>query len=143
MLLSETQAACNDLLELIEESIDLYQDHAAQLPASDRKEQLDRLMEERQQLLEELRQQARQSLGLRPRAADLEMEGLTHLLGQFRSLWQSPEGVALEVMRDQEKAVHDALKKLQQQNEGLPEHLQLSLRKLADHLAAIAPWWRP
>ncbi|SFB97762.1 hypothetical protein SAMN05660443_0972 [Marinospirillum celere] len=141
MLLTATQAAFNGVLELLDESLDLYQDMRDRLPATSRKAQLDLMLEQRQQLQEKLRQAAVEELHIRPRTADQDIEGLTHLLEQFRRLWQEPETVALDLLLDHEQELQRACEEVLQEGGGeLSADLQILLAELEEHLEATELW---
>lgn len=141
MLLNATQASYNALLELLDESIDLYQDMRDRLPETSRRAQLDQMLEERQQLQNKLRQAALDELGVRPRTADQDIEGLTHLLEQFRSLWQEPEQVALDLLQDHEVELQCAFQELlAEAQDGFSPDLKQTLQELRNHLEATELW---
>lgn len=141
MLLNATQACFNGLLELLDESLDLYQDMRERLPESSRRAQLDAMLEQRLILQDKLRQAAVEELAIRPRTADQDIEGLTHLLEQFRSLWQEPEKVALDLLQDHEVELQCAFQELLAEAQGeLSPSLKLLLQDLNDHLKATELW---
>ena len=141
MLLTATQAAFNGLLELLDESLDLYQDMRERLPSTSRWAQLDTMLEQRQQLQQQLRLAAVEELQIRPRTADQDIEGLTHLLEQFRSLWQQPEIVALDLLADHEQELQRAYQEvISEGEEQFSTGLQLLLADLKEHLQETAAW---
>lgn len=141
MLLTAAQAAFNGLLELLDESLDLYQDMRDRLPATSRKAQLDLMLDQRQQLQEKLRQVAVTELKLRPRTADQDIEGLTHLLEQFRRLWQDPETVALDLLLDHELELQRACQEaLEEGAAELSQAAKALLNELEEHLQATELW---
>ena len=141
MLLNATQASFNGLLELLDESLDLYQDMRERLPETSRRAQLDEMLEQRQLLQVRLRKAAVEELGIRPRTADQDIEGLTHLLEQFRSLWQEPETVALDLLLDHEQELQRAYQELVAEAQGsLTLKLQALLQELKEHLEATEIW---
>ncbi len=141
MLLTATQAAFNGLLELLDESLDLYQDMRERLPSTSRWSQLDAMLEQRRALQQQLRLAAVEELAIRPRAADQDIEGLTHLLEQFRSLWQDPETVALDLLMDHEQELQRAYQEvLQEGEEQFSLGLQTLLADLREHLLATQAW---
>ena len=161
MLLTATQAAFNGLLELLDESLDLYQDLRERLPSTSRWEQLDTMLEQRRQLHFCLCQAAVKELQIRPRAADQDIEGLTHLLEKFRRLWQEPERVALDLLLDHEQELEDAYQEVVQGAKGdggggdgggdkgdsdasgrtgFSSHLEQLLADLGEHLQETRTW---
>ncbi|MDR9468354.1 hypothetical protein [Marinospirillum sp.] len=141
MLLNATQASFNGLLELLDESLDLYQDMRDRLPDTSRRAQLDRMLEQRQSLQDKLRRAAVEELDIRPRTADQDIEGLTHLLEQFRSLWQEPETVALDLLQDHEQELQRAYQELiAEAHDEFSLKLQALLQELKEHLEATEVW---
>ncbi|WP_114417381.1 hypothetical protein [Marinospirillum perlucidum] len=142
MLLNPIQASFNELLELLEESLDLYQDMRERLPVTSRKAQLDAMLEQRKTLHQRLQQAAVEELDIRPRAADQDIEGLTQLLEQFRRLWQDPEIVALDLLQDHEQELQRAFQGLMQETDSSSLSLQLQtlLQELKEHLEATEVW---
>lgn len=142
MLLNTTQAHLNTVLELLDESLDLYEDMRERLPETSRRAQLDSMMQQRRELLEGLRKAGVNELQLRPRVADQEIEGLTHLLEQFRSLWQEPATVALDLLQDHERELQRAVLELHQDADSLGPTLKTLLQELDGHLAAAEVWFQ-
>lgn len=144
MLLSETQAEFNALLERLDESLDIYQDLREQLPESSRRAQLDEMIQERSRLLDQLRPQISEALKMRPRLADQEIEGFTLALEHLMQLWHQTPEHALSLLREQDDDILQSLTNAQasakKQGLALPESLIRRLDELDQHLAATQVW---
>ncbi|MAC48327.1 DUF2383 domain-containing protein [Oceanospirillum beijerinckii] len=132
MLLNEAQAALSDLIEALHESLDDYQDNLQRLHHSEIAQEFNGAMNHRSQLVEQLEQDARHQLNLRPRAADTEREDFHHIWSKIKSLVMDEQHILLQERAEQERQLLAFTARCQSYD--YPESISQQLDQLHDHL---------
>ena len=132
MLLNVAQAALSDLIEALHESLDDYQDNLQRLHHSEIAQEFNGAMNHRSQLVEQLEQDARHQLNLRPRAADTEREDFHHIWSKIKSLVMDEQHILLQERAEQERQLMAFTARCQSYD--YPESISQQLDQLHDHL---------
>ncbi|OPX56245.1 hypothetical protein SAMN02745127_00659 [Oceanospirillum multiglobuliferum] len=133
MLLDESQAALSELIEMLHESLDDYQDNLQRVHHSDIAEEFNGAMNYRNQLLNQLEENARLELRLLPRAADTEREDFNHLWSKLKSLVMDELPLLLRERAEQERQLIALTARCQSYD--YPEVITQTLTELHQHLS--------
>lgn len=103
MLLDESSAALSELIEMLHESLDDYEESLQKLHQKSLADSLNNAMNQRSALTLMLEEHARAQLHLRPRAADTEREDFHHLWSRLKGLIMDQQVLMLEERLQQER----------------------------------------
>lgn len=134
MLLNESQAALSDLLEALYESLDDYEENLQRLHQSAIAQAFNDAMNQRSQQVAALEKSVKETLALRPRAADIEREDFHHLWSKLKSLVFDEQTLMLQERAEQERQLISLLARCESYDYSEP--VQKKLEALHQHIAA-------
>ena len=132
MLLDDAQTALSDLLEMLHESLDDYQDNLQRLHNPTIAQAFNDAMNERTVLVNVLEQSAKTVLSLRPRAADTEREDFHYLWSKLKSLVIDEQELMLQERAEQERQLISLIARCESYD--YPEAIEQQLKVLHQHL---------
>jgi len=132
MLLDDTQTVLSDLLEMLHESLDDYQDNLQRLHNPDIAQEFNGAMNERAALIEALEETAKAAFSLRPRAADTEREDFHYLWSKLKSLVIDEQELMLQERAEQERQLISLIARCESYD--YPEAIEQQLKVLHQHL---------